>query len=85
MIAIGANILVEKVVEQEQKSSGLLLGVKDTGDLRYQKGIIKTLGSDIPVLKVDDVIYFDKARGYDITINGDNFTVIKFVDVVIKL
>lgn len=85
MEAIGRNIVISKVVEAERRSNGLYLGTAETSEMRYQKGVIETVGGDVIGLSAGDVIYYDKARAYDVSIEGRVVTVIGFADVVVKI
>lgn len=83
MQAIGKFIVVEFVPEEEVTKSGLLLGAKDTQDLRYKKAKVISPGSDVATVKAGDTLYVDKVAGGKIVIDGASYSVIREGDVVV--
>jgi co-chaperonin GroES (HSP10) len=85
MKAIGKNIVIEKIDEEIKTESGLLLSNDDINQFRYQKGKIIIVGSDVSILKENDIIYFDTRQSYTLVINGEQATIIQERDVVVVL
>ena len=83
MRAIGKFILVEFIAEEEVTKSGLLLGAKDSQELRYKKAKVISPGSDVNTVKEGDVLYVDKVAGNKIVVNGSAYSVIREADVVV--
>ena len=86
MKAIGRNLIIEKTKEGTTKTKGgLLLAENQREDIRYTKATIITVGDDVPGLKKDDVIFFDRHTGHKIEVKEDTYHVIKLQDVVVVL
>lgn len=83
--AIGKYILVEEVIEQEKATeSGLLVGVKESNDMRYKKVTVLAVGTEChPSLKEHLLLYVDKTAGHPILVNGVSCYVIREQDVVL--
>ena len=83
MKAINRYIVIEKALGQTKKVGGLILTEKTDVDNRYIKGKIISVGNLVQGLNEDDVIYYDKAAGHDVTFDEAKFTVISDRDVVL--
>jgi co-chaperonin GroES (HSP10) len=86
MKAIGRNLIIEKTKEGTTKTKGgLLLAENQREDIRYTKATIITVGDDVPGLKKNDVIFFDRHAGHKIEVKENTYHVIKLQDVVVVL
>jgi len=86
MRAIGKYIVIEPIKEiNTTTKGGLILAVKQREDVRYRRAKIVKPGSDVSLLKIDDEVYYDKAAGFNIEINKQQYKVIKEQDIVIVL
>jgi len=86
MKAIGKYIVIEPLKDKDTKTKGgLLLAESQREDIRYRKAKIVTVGADVKVLKKGNEIYYDKAAGFNIELDKEQYKVIKEFDVVIKL
>ena len=86
MKAIGRNLIIEKTKKGTTKTKGgLLLAENQREDIRYTKATIITVGDDVPGLKKDDVIFFDRHAGHKIEVKENTYHVIKLQDVVVVL
>tara|TARA_B100001094_G_scaffold320816_1_gene367594 strand:+ start:2958 stop:3218 length:261 start_codon:yes stop_codon:yes gene_type:complete len=86
MKAIGKYIVIEPIKEINNKTKGgLILAESHREDVRYRQAKIITVGSEVKVLKKGNEIYYDKASGFNIELNKDQYKVIKEQDVVIVL
>ena len=86
MKAVGGYLVVQEIKEKPTKTKGgLLLTDKIKEDIRYRQGIVKSVGSLVQGVKVDDNIYYDKHAGFNVEIDENIFLVIKQQDVVIVL
>ncbi len=86
MRAIGKYVVIEPIKEVNTTTKGgLILSEKQREDVRYRKAKVLEPGSDVSVLKKDDEVYYDKAAGFNIEINKQEYKVIKEHDVVIIL
>ena len=54
-------------------------------DIRYTKASIISVGEEVPSLKKDDEIFFDRHAGHKIEIKENTYHVIKLQDVVVVL
>ena len=84
MRAIGKYIVINPIKETEVKTKGgLLLSESQREDVRYRIAKVKSVGSDVKVIKAGNEIYYDKAAGFNIEIKNETYKVIKEIDVVI--
>ena len=86
MKAVGKYIVIEPIKEVDvQTKGGLILAEKQREDVRYRRAKVIEPGSDVSVLKKGDEVYYDKASGFSIEINKEEYKVIKEFDVVVIL
>lgn len=85
MKPIGKNILIETINEELETSSGLLLSADESSQLRYKKGKVIMQGTDVTVIKKDDIIYYDSRAGHTMLIGDETATLIVEKDVVVVL
>jgi len=86
MKAIGKYIVIDPIKEVDMTTKGgLILAEKQREDIRYRRAKVIEPGSNVEVLKKDDEIYYDKASGFNIEIDKNEYKVIKENDVVIIL
>ena len=86
MKAIGKYIVIDPVKEVGSKTKGgLLLTESNREDIRYRKGKVITIGTDVVGVNDGDQIYYDRHAGFGIELEKEQFKVIKEQDVVIVL
>ncbi len=85
MKPIGKNLVIKIIEEELITSSGLMLSAEDANQMRYKKGIVIKSGTDVAVIKENDLIYFDKRAGYTLIIKDEPLTIIQEKDVVVVL
>jgi co-chaperonin GroES (HSP10) len=86
MKAVGKYIVIEQIKEVDVKTKGgLILAEKQREDVRYRRAKVIQPGSNVEVLKAGDEVYYDKAAGFNIEINKEQYKVIKEHDVVVIL
>lgn len=85
MRPIGKNIVIKTLEEEIKTSSGLLLSADDANQLRYKKGKIIAIGTDVVAIDTESEIYYDKRAGYTMLINNEAYTIIRENDIVVVL
>ena len=86
MKAIGRNLIIQKAKKGTTKTKGgLLLAESQRDDIRYTRATVLSVGDEVPDLKKDDIIFFDRHAGHKIEIKDDTYHVIKLQDVVVVL
>lgn len=86
MKAVGKYIVIDPIKEVDTTTKGgLILAEKQREDVRYRRAKVVEPGSDVEVLKKGDEVYYDKAAGFNIEINKEEYKIIKEFDVVIIL
>ena len=86
MKAIGIYLVIKEIKEKPSKTKGgLLLTDKLKEDIRYRKGLVKSVGGLVNGVKSSDIIFYDKHAGFNIELDDDIYLVIKQQDVVIVL
>ena len=54
-------------------------------DFRYKKGKVIKPGSDVTVIKSNDLIYYDKNAGHSMLIDNESMTIIEERNVVVVI
>ena len=85
MQPIGKYIAIKPVEEELKTKSGLLLSAQDAEEFRYKKGQVVKPGSDVSVIKDNDLIYYDRNAGHTMLIDNEQITIIQERDVVVVL
>jgi len=86
MKAIGKYVVIKPIKEVDTKTKGgLILAENQREDIRYRRAKVVEPGSDVEVLKKDDEVYYDKAAGFNIELEKEQYKVIKEFDVVIVI
>jgi len=84
MKAIGKYIVIKPIKEVDTKTKGgLILAENQREDIRYRRAKVVEPGSEVEVLKKGDEVYYDKASGFNIELEKEQYKVIKEFDVVI--
>tara|TARA_R110002020_G_scaffold458530_1_gene676022 strand:+ start:192 stop:449 length:258 start_codon:yes stop_codon:yes gene_type:complete len=83
MQAIGKHIIINKIDEQVETKSGLLLSSADMQGMRYGRGEVVNVGHDVDIVKSGDEIYYSKNRSYTMVIKDNAYTIITEGDVVV--
>jgi co-chaperonin GroES (HSP10) len=82
MRAIGRHILARSIKEREESKSGLLLTEDDNRMLRYVKAEVISVGDEISKILPNDIVYYDKAHGHLVNVNGEQLLVVRYENVV---
>jgi co-chaperonin GroES (HSP10) len=85
MQPIGKFIVIKTIDEELKTESGLILSGEDVNQMRYKRGIVIEAGTEVPHIKKDDDIYYDKAQGFTMLIQDKQYTIIRESDVVVVL
>jgi co-chaperonin GroES (HSP10) len=85
MRVLNKFILVQRVLEQRESKSGLLLSGDDSNDMRYHKATVVETGTNIDGISSGDTVLFDKVSGHDVLIGDQRMSVIQEKDVVCVL
>jgi co-chaperonin GroES (HSP10) len=85
MKPIGKYIVIKTIDEELKTESGLILSGEDVNQMRYKRGIVIEAGTEVPHIKKDDDIYYDKAQGFTMLIQDKQYTIIRESDVVVVL
>ena len=86
MRAIGNNLIIKKIEEQNQSTKGgLILTEKQREDVRFQEAEVIKVGDLVSAVKEGDIIYFDKAACHRIEIGKEPYHVIRQENVVVVL
>jgi len=83
MQAVNYYIVVEKIKVEPKKVGGLILTDKTDTENRYKKAKIISIGNLVKGVNVDDIIYYDKHAGHDITFDEKIYRVIQVGDIVL--
>ena len=83
MKAINRYIVVDKIKTEPKKVAGLIMTDDTDSDNRYLRAKIISTGNLVEGLKDDDVIFYDKHAGHDISWKDSLYRVIRDQDVVL--
>lgn len=83
MQAINFYIIVDKLKVAPSVVGGLELTEAQNKDVRYLKGKVISVGSQVVGVGGGDIVWYDKHAGHGIEIDGHLYQVIKNTDVVI--
>jgi co-chaperonin GroES (HSP10) len=85
MRVLNKYLLAERVSEQKQTKSGLLLTGEDSSDMRYHKARVFDVGVQVSGIQYGDVIMYDKVNSHDVLINETRYVILQEKDVVVVL
>ena len=83
MKAINRYIVVDKIKVEPKTVAGLIMTDDTDSDNRYLRAKIISTGNLVEGLKDDDVIFYDKHAGHDISWKDSLYRVIRDQDVVL--
>ena len=83
MKAINRYIVVDKIKTEPKMVAGLIMTDDTDSDNRYLRAKIISTGNLVEGLKDDDVIFYDKHAGHDISWKDSLYRVIRDQDVVL--
>ena len=83
MKAINRYIVVDKIKTEPKKVAGLIVTDDTDSDNRYLRAKIISTGNLVEGLKDNDVIFYDKHAGHDISWKDSLYRVIRDQDVVL--
>ena len=83
MKAINRYIVVDRIKVEPKKVAGLIMTDDTDSDNRYLRAKIISTGNLVEGLKDDDVIFYDKHAGHDISWRDTLYRVIRDGDVVL--
>ena len=83
MKAVNRYIIVDKIKVEPKKVAGLIMTDDTDADNRYIKAKIISCGNLVEVLKDNDIVYYDKHAGHDISFNNKLYRVIQDRDVIL--
>jgi co-chaperonin GroES (HSP10) len=85
MKVLNKYILAQKVAEQKQTKSGLLLTGEDSSEMRYHKATVFDVGIQVAGIQYGDIILYDKVNSHDVLINETRYVILQEKDVVVVL
>ena len=83
MKAVNYYIIIDPIKEGPKKVGGLVLTDEVNEDNRYLKAKVISIGNLVEGIKEDDIIYYDKHAGHDISWKDALYRVIRDGDVVL--
>ena len=83
MKAVNRYIIVDKIKLEPKKVAGLIMTDDTDADNRYIKAKIISCGNLVEVLKDNDIVYYDKHAGHDISFEDKLYRVIQDRDVIL--
>ena len=83
MKAINRYIVVDKIKIEPKKVAGLIMTDDTDSDNRYLRAKIISTGNLVEGLKDNDVVFYDKHAGHDISWKDSLYRVIRDGDVVL--
>lgn len=86
MQAVGNFLIIEHIVKESKKQSGLIIPESLEKDIRYLKAKIVSKGDIVHApVEVGDTIFYDKMSGHVISYEGKDYKVIEDRNIVLKV
>lgn len=82
MKAVNFYILVKKLKQDNDKVGGLEL-TDNMSEKRYLRAEVVSAGDKVDFVKEQDIVYYDRHAGHEITFDGIVYQVIKISDIVL--
>lgn len=70
MRAVGKHVICQVLEDKYETASGMELTSASKSEFRYKKGKVLSVGEETQNVFVDEVIYFDAARGIEMLMEG---------------
>ena len=83
MKAVNHYIIVEIIKEGPKKIGGLIMTEDLDSDNRYIKAKVVSTGNLVEGIKDNDIVYYDKHAGHDISFDDKLYRVIQDRDVIL--
>ncbi len=77
---LGERVLVERLEESSTTASGII--IPDNAKEKPSKAKVIALGKEIKKLQEGDVIVFGKYAGSEITLEGKEYLILEFSDIL---
>ena len=74
------RVFVSYCGELEKTSGGLF--IPDAAKEKPQRGTVEAIGSEVKSVQVGDAVLFDKYSGSKITLDGDEYLILKEEDIL---
>ena len=78
------RVLIEPAAAEEKTAAGII--IPDTAKEKPQKGTVVAVGTgkkDEPMtVKIGDVVLYGKYAGTEVTVNGENYLIMRESDIV---
>ena len=83
MKAVNHYLIIDTMKDEPKKVGGLILTEETDEDNRYLKARVISIGHNVEGIKENDIIYYDKHAGHDISWKDTLYRVIRDGDVVL--
>jgi co-chaperonin GroES (HSP10) len=83
MKAINHYVVVDRIKETENKTTGFIMKDDDNSDVRYFKGKVISAGNLVECINSDDIVWYDRFAGHGIEYDGKFYFVLKASDIVL--
>ena len=83
MKAVNNFVVIDKIKQEEKKTSGLIMTENTNDDVRYLKGKVISVGNLVEGINEKDTAWYDKHAGHGIEFKDKFYFVIKASDIVL--
>jgi len=83
MKAVNYFVVIDKIKQEEKKTSGLIMTENTNDDIRYFKGNVISVGNLVEGINEKDTVWYDKHAGHGIEFKDKFYFVIKASDIVL--
>ena len=83
MKAVNNFVVIDKIKQEEKKTSGLIMTENTNDDVRYLKGKVISVGNLVEGINEKDTVWYDKHAGHGIEFKDKFYFVIKARDIVL--
>jgi co-chaperonin GroES (HSP10) len=75
LVPFGVNIVVSEIKPSKETESGIILPDSVSGNNRLLRGLIRSVGQNPTLLKVGDIVVFDKKNAHPIKEDGEDYLI----------
>ena len=83
MKAVNYFVVIDKIKQEEKKTSGLIMTENTNDDIRYFKGNVISVGNLVEGINEKDTVWYDKHAGHGIEFKEKFYFVIRASDIVL--
>jgi len=85
MRVLNKNILIKHIRQSKKDNSIFDASMLSEQEDRYHSAKVYEVGCDVVNVKNEDTIYYDKHKGYSVTLDNERYLVINEIDIIVVI